>query len=70
MKFAEESPEPPLEALYDYTFVNTVNGAPMDGVDCRYHACAMAKRRSFCSVPVSLDLFAAALIYTSGSRLP
>ena len=26
VKFAEESPEPPLEALYDYTFVNTVNG--------------------------------------------
>ena len=24
--FAENSPEPPLEALYDYTFVNTVNG--------------------------------------------
>ena len=28
VKFAEESPEPPLEALYDYTFVNTVNGQP------------------------------------------
>jgi pyruvate dehydrogenase E1 component alpha subunit len=26
VKFAEESPEPPLDALYDYTFVNTVNG--------------------------------------------
>ena len=26
--FAEESPEPPLEALYDYTFVDTVNGVP------------------------------------------
>ena len=24
--FAEQSPEPPLEALYDYTFVNTVSG--------------------------------------------
>ena len=24
MKFAEESPEPPLEKLYDYTFVNEV----------------------------------------------
>ena len=29
VKFAEESPEPPLEALYDYTFVNTVNGQPV-----------------------------------------
>jgi TPP-dependent pyruvate/acetoin dehydrogenase alpha subunit len=29
VKFAEESPEPPLEALYDYTFVNTVNGEPV-----------------------------------------
>ena len=28
VKFAEESPEPPVEALYDYTFVNTVNGQP------------------------------------------
>ena len=28
VKFAEESPEPPLDALYDYTFVNTVNGVP------------------------------------------
>ena len=28
VKFAEESPEPPVEALYDYTFVNTVNGVP------------------------------------------
>ena len=28
VKFAEESPEPPLDALYDYTFVNTVNGQP------------------------------------------
>ena len=31
VKFAEESPEPPLEALYDYTFVNTVNGQPVGG---------------------------------------
>ena len=30
VKFAEESPEPPLEALYDYTFVNTVNGLPVE----------------------------------------
>ncbi len=29
VKFAEESPEPPLEALYDYTFVNTENGVPV-----------------------------------------
>ena len=29
--FAENSPEPPLEALYDYTFVNTVNGVPAVG---------------------------------------
>ena len=29
VKFAEDSPEPPLEALYDYTFVNTVNGQPV-----------------------------------------
>ena len=30
VKFAEESPEPPLEALYDYTFVNTVNGVAVE----------------------------------------
>ena len=29
VKFAEESPEPSLEALHDYTFVNTVNGQPV-----------------------------------------
>ena len=29
--FAENSPEPPLEALYDYTFVNTVNGVATSG---------------------------------------
>ena len=28
--FAEQSPEPPLEALYDYTFVNTVNGVAVE----------------------------------------
>ena len=27
--FAENSPEPPVGALYDYTFVNTVNGVPV-----------------------------------------
>jgi pyruvate dehydrogenase E1 component alpha subunit len=26
VKFAEESPEPPLEKLYDYTYVNGVEG--------------------------------------------
>ena len=30
VKLAEESPEPPLEALYDYTFVNTVNGVAVE----------------------------------------
>ncbi len=28
--FAEQSPEPPLEELYDYTFVNTVNGVAVE----------------------------------------
>ncbi len=27
--FAEQSPEPPLDALYNHTFVNTVNGQPV-----------------------------------------
>ncbi len=27
--FAEQSPEPPMDELYDYTFVNTVNGQPV-----------------------------------------